>query len=273
MTWTWSIPATDWGAKGDFKIRARVNTFPSSLHFCSRCLLTDTAQLRGRKMCFRDGMQTAIKALNPSNERIELNWSCAACLWCLPVVCCDAVCWIGAAAVCLGLLLLTLILVAHSEWKSTSTGWVQHSTRAHKSTKAKSLFWIVADTSSVNQWDAKYTSLIFEITKGRDELKDERDELQTRVSNLTQEMVMLQNRYQTAAASRDKLQEEINKLSFNRTGKHFNCRHFSFTGCKIFFFPPCAQQLHDQVWWLPPGGSDYLRRIIYDICCLLIYTI
>lgn len=203
-------------------------------------------------MCFRDGMQTVIKILNPSNERIELNWSCAACLWCLLVVCCDAVCWIGAAAVCLGLLLLTLILVAHSECKSTSTGWLSQTFHMYSQIdKAKNLFWIVADTSSVNQWDTKYTELIFEITKGRDKLKDERDELQTHVSNLTKEMEMLQNQYLTAAASRDKLQEEINKSIFNRTGKHFNCCHLSVTVCKIFF--SCAQVACLSVmaapWW------------------------
>ena len=33
----------------------------------------------------------------------------------LMVVICSAVCWIGAAALCLGLLLLTVIMVAHSK--------------------------------------------------------------------------------------------------------------------------------------------------------------
>lgn len=78
--------------------------------------------------------------------------------------------------------------------------------------------------------------MIYEITKGRDKLKDERDELQTHISNLTQEMEILQNQYLTAAASRDKLQEEINMLSFNKTSKYFDCCHLSFTVCQIFFF-------------------------------------
>lgn len=73
--------------------------------------------------------------LNPSIERVELNWTCVACLWCLLVISCDAVCWIGAAAVCLGLLLLTLILVAHSECTATNTSGVKHSMCIHTFTK------------------------------------------------------------------------------------------------------------------------------------------
>lgn len=72
----------------------------------------------------------------------------------------------------------------------------------------------------MNQWDTKYTNLISEITKGRDSLRDERDELQSHISNLTKEMEMLQDRYTSVAASRDKLQEQINKVTLNQTGKH-----------------------------------------------------
>lgn len=71
MTWTWSIPATDWGAKGDFKIQARVNTFPSSLQLLQRMFTDWYGAVKRRKMCFRDGIQTVIKSLNPSNERID----------------------------------------------------------------------------------------------------------------------------------------------------------------------------------------------------------
>lgn len=45
---------------------------------------------------------------------------------------------------------------------------------------------------------------------------------------------MLQNQYMTVAASRDKLQEEIDKLSLNRTGKHFHRCHLSVTVGQIF---------------------------------------
>nr|XP_046256623.1 C-type lectin domain family 17, member A-like [Scatophagus argus] len=98
----------------------------------------------------------------------------------------SSVCRIGAAAVCLGLLLLTVILVAHN-------------------------------TSAINQWDTKYKNLIYEITKGRDNLRDERDQLMIHSSNLTQEIELLQGQYNAAIASRDKLQEEVKRLSLNRT--------------------------------------------------------
>lgn len=61
--------------------------------------------------------------LSLSNWIMALNWT--ACL----VFFCDAVCWIGAATMCLGLLLLTLILVAHSECTSPTTGWFKRATR------------------------------------------------------------------------------------------------------------------------------------------------
>lgn len=81
MTWTWSTPATDWGAKGDFKIQARVNTFPSSLRLLQRTFTDWCGAVKRRKMCFRDGMQTVIKSLNPSNGRIdpELILCCYVC--------------------------------------------------------------------------------------------------------------------------------------------------------------------------------------------------
>lgn len=100
----------------------------------------------------------------------------------------SSVCWIGAAVVCLVLLLLTMILVAQN-------------------------------TSAINQWDTKYEKLIYQITKGRDDLRDERDQLMLQSSNLTKEMEALQTQYNTVVESRDKLQEEVKKLSLNRTDK------------------------------------------------------
>lgn len=67
---------------------------------------------------------------------------CIACLWFsqLMVIICAAACLIGAAVVCLGLLLLTVILVANSKCNSVSTliispqpGAVLISSRAKKS--------------------------------------------------------------------------------------------------------------------------------------------
>lgn len=78
---------------------------------------------------------------------------------------------------------------------------------------------LVADTSAINQWDTKYENLISELTKGRDNLRDERDQLMIQSSNLTKEMEILQSQYSAVVASRDKLQEELNKLKVNGTGK------------------------------------------------------
>lgn len=77
---------------------------------------------------------------------------------------------------------------------------------------------LAADTSAINQWDTKYNNLIYEITKGRDKMRDERDQLKIHSSNLTQEMELLQGQYNSVVASRDKLQEEVNRFN-NKTGK------------------------------------------------------
>ncbi|XP_035528397.1 CD209 antigen-like protein C isoform X2 [Morone saxatilis] len=100
----------------------------------------------------------------------------------------SSVCWIGASALCLGLILLTVILVSHN-------------------------------TNTISHWDKKYANLIYEITKSRDELTHERDQLKMYSSNLAEEMEVLQSQYDTVAASRDKLQEELNRLNLNRTDK------------------------------------------------------
>uniref|UniRef100_A0A8C4EV39 C-type lectin domain-containing protein n=1 Tax=Dicentrarchus labrax TaxID=13489 RepID=A0A8C4EV39_DICLA len=68
-------------------------------------------------------------------------------------------------------------------------------------------------------WIGKYANLINEITKSRDELKDERDQLKMYSSNLAKEMEVLQSQYDTVAAGRDKLQEELNRYNLNRTDK------------------------------------------------------
>uniref|UniRef100_A0A667ZCU4 C-type lectin domain-containing protein n=1 Tax=Myripristis murdjan TaxID=586833 RepID=A0A667ZCU4_9TELE len=57
------------------------------------------------------------------------------------------------------------------------------------------------------------------LTKERDTLRDERDQLRTSISNLTQEHEQLQSRYSTVVTSRDELQEEVKILSGNITEK------------------------------------------------------
>lgn len=62
--------------------------------------------------------------------------------------------------------------------------------------------------------------MIYEITKGRDDVRDERDQLKITANNLTQEIQALQDQYVAVVASRDELQAEVNRLSLNRTGKN-----------------------------------------------------
>ncbi|XP_070768269.1 CD209 antigen-like protein C [Enoplosus armatus] len=135
--------------------------------------------------------------LMASDERSKYGRRCQSSMW-----------WIGAAVVCLGLLLLTVILVAHN-------------------------------TSAISHWETKYESWIYNLTKDRDALRDERDQLKIHSSNLTKEMEVLQSQYNTVAASRDKLQEEVNRLNISRTGTScdqgwtkFNnkCYYFSRAG-------------------------------------------
>uniref|UniRef100_A0A3Q3W9Q9 C-type lectin domain-containing protein n=1 Tax=Mola mola TaxID=94237 RepID=A0A3Q3W9Q9_MOLML len=91
-------------------------------------------------------------------------------------------------------------------------GWQSHS----------SVCWIGAAvvglyTTAINEWDNKYKDVIYEITKGRDDVRDERDQLKITANNLTQEIQALQDQYVAVVASRDELQAEVNRLSLNRT--------------------------------------------------------
>ncbi|KAE8288571.1 CD209 antigen Dendritic cell-specific ICAM-3-grabbing non-integrin 1 [Larimichthys crocea] len=116
-----------------------------------------------------------------------------------------SVCWIGAAVVCL-VLLLTMIMVAQN-------------------------------TSAISHWDTKFEKLIYEISKSRDDLRDERDQLKIQCSNLTKEMESLQSQYNTLAASRDKLQEDIDMLTHNRTDKPCNHGWIKFNN-KCYYVSP-----------------------------------
>lgn len=79
--------------------------------------------------------------------------------------------------------------------------------------------YLIVDTSAINQWDAKYTNLIDELTKGKDDLPAKPDYLKAYPSNLTQELKVLRNQHDTVVASLDKLQKELNRLNLNRTGR------------------------------------------------------
>ncbi|XP_070691453.1 CD209 antigen-like protein C [Pempheris klunzingeri] len=98
--------------------------------------------------------------------------------------------WIGAVAVCLGLLLLSIIL-----------GMVALNSRA------------------INQRDTKFEYLIYNLTKDRDAVRDERNQLKIHSNNLTKELLILQSQYNSMAASRDELQREVSQLNLSRAEK------------------------------------------------------
>ncbi|KAM6936690.1 uncharacterized protein PEZ65_006746 [Lycodopsis pacificus] len=116
--------------------------------------------------------------LMTSDNRPKYGWRSHSSVW-----------WIGAAAVCLGFLLLILIL-----------GVVAHNSRA------------IGDRQ-----DSMCENLIYSLTIDRDTLRDERDQLKINSGNLTKEMEVLQSQYNAMAESRDKLQEEVNRLNLSRT--------------------------------------------------------
>lgn len=79
--------------------------------------------------------------------------------------------------------------------------------------------YLIVDTNAINQWDAKYTNLMDELTKGKDHLPAKPDHLKAHPSNLTQELKVLQNQHDNVVASLDKLLKELNRLNHNRTGR------------------------------------------------------
>ncbi|XP_068591404.1 CD209 antigen-like protein C [Cebidichthys violaceus] len=136
--------------------------------------------------------------LMTSDNRSKYGWRSRISVW-----------WIGAAAVCLGFLLLILIL-----------GVVAHNSRA----------------IGYHQ-DSKFENLIYSLTIDRDTLRDELDQLKINSGNLTKEMEVLQSQYNAMAESRDKLQEEVNRLNLNRTDQSCHQGWKSFRD-KCYYFSP-----------------------------------
>ncbi|XP_022609192.1 CD209 antigen-like protein E [Seriola dumerili] len=105
--------------------------------------------------------------------------------------------WIGATAVCLVILLLTVILAL-----------------------------VVQNGSTVRHWNKlqvglmEYQNLVSNLTKDRDALRDERDQLRINSSSLAKDIEVLQSQYNTVAASRDELEEAIRQLNLSTADKH-----------------------------------------------------
>lgn len=62
-------------------------------------------------------------------------------------------------------------------------------------------------------------NLVYNLTKDKDALRDERDQLRINASNLTKAIEVLQSQYNTVSASRDKLQEDVRRLNVSREGR------------------------------------------------------
>ncbi|XP_068425648.1 hepatic lectin-like [Clinocottus analis] len=135
--------------------------------------------------------------LMASDSRPKYGWRSHISVW-----------WIGAAAVCLGFLLLILILVV-----------VAHNSKA------------------LGHQDSKCANVIYSLTADRDTLRDERDQLKLKSINLTEEMELLQTRYNAVAVSRDTLQEEVNRLNLSRRDEPCHEGWKSFGG-KCYYYSP-----------------------------------
>ncbi|XP_034409391.1 uncharacterized protein LOC117745276 isoform X3 [Cyclopterus lumpus] len=121
-------------------------------------------------------VQEATVNLMASDNRSKYGWRPQLSVW-----------WIGAAAACLGFLLLILIL-----------GVVAHNSKA------------------IGHRDSKCENRISSLTADRDALKDERYQLKLDSINLTKEMKVLETRYNTMVVSRDTLQEEVNRFNLSK---------------------------------------------------------
>lgn len=86
----------------------------------------------------------------------------------------------------------------------------------------------VSDSWAIRHQDSKCENMSYSLIIDRDKLRDERDQLKIQSRNLTEEMELLQSQYNAMAASRDKLQEEVNRLKLSKTGKKCtHARHFN----------------------------------------------
>ncbi|KAK9513496.1 hypothetical protein VZT92_027023 [Zoarces viviparus] len=123
-------------------------------------------------------------------------------------------------------------------WRSHISGVVTHNSRA------------IGDRQ-----DSMYENLIYSLTKDRDTLSDERDQLKINSGNLTKEMEVLQSQYNAMAENRDKLQQEVNRLNLSRTNQPCHKGWESFRD-KCYFFSPNGVT---KTW--ESSRNDYCRAI------------
>ncbi|KAL3060534.1 hypothetical protein OYC64_014976 [Pagothenia borchgrevinki] len=132
--------------------------------------------------------------------------------------------WIGAAAVCLGTLIIILCIVAHnssvlnhndSKWEQLISSLTmdrnterdeleQRKINSGNQTKEME----VHNSIVLNHMDSKFEQLISNLTMDRN-MREELEQMKMNSSNLTEELEVLQSKYNAMAASQDKLQEEL----------------------------------------------------------------
>ncbi|XP_054637884.1 C-type lectin domain family 4 member M-like [Dunckerocampus dactyliophorus] len=154
--------------------------------------------------------------------------------------------WIGAAAVCLGLLYLLLLIIIIAmvaqhigptllkDTEQLLFSAIRCDNLTSQCFQLQSRYNTLLERN--NQLEIKLCSLTKEkdtvtgerdtlqnerdtLQNERDTLRDERDHLKLVSSNLTKELAVLQNRFNTVVESRDGLKEEAQELNQNRTEK------------------------------------------------------
>lgn len=85
-------------------------------------------------------------------------------------------------------------------------------------------FDLVADLLQCN---ARCSNTIYELTKSKENLTAEREQLRTQLTNLTGQMEDLQKQYDSVVAGRDQLQEQFDRLdpNSNVTGRKCESLH------------------------------------------------
>ncbi|KAI9520397.1 hypothetical protein NQZ68_018705 [Dissostichus eleginoides] len=135
--------------------------------------------------------------------------------------------WIGAAAVCLGTLIIILCIVAHnssvlnhndSKWEQLISSLTMDRNTERDELEQRKINsgnltkeMEVHNSIVLNHMDSKFEQLISNLTMDRN-MREELEQMKMNSSNLTEELEVLQSKYNTMAASQDKLQEELKEL-------------------------------------------------------------
>ncbi|XP_010764448.1 uncharacterized protein isoform X2 [Notothenia coriiceps] len=135
--------------------------------------------------------------------------------------------WIGAAAVCMGTLIIILCIVAHnssvlnhndSKWEQLISSLTMDRNTERDELEQRKINsgnltkeMEVHNSIVLNHMDSKFEQLISNLTMDRN-MREELEQIKMNSSNLTEELEVLQSKYNAMAASQDELQEELKGL-------------------------------------------------------------